>query len=61
MGGQGLPNSAESDRAQGYGLRDYALTLRLLQLFLQLFGAFWGKVWASGAKAPDPVMKVQEP
>ena len=32
-------------------------TLRLLGLF----GAFWGKVWALGAKVWDPVLQVQEP
>ena len=32
------------------------LTLRLLGLF----GAFWGKVWALGAKVWDPIMRVQE-
>ena len=32
-------------------------TLRLLRLF----GAFWEKVWALGAKIWDPIMKVQEP
>ena len=33
------------------------LTLRLLELF----GAFWGKVWALGAKVWDPTLRVQEP
>ena len=31
-------------------------TLRILGLF----GAFWGKVWALGAKVWDPSMRVQE-
>ena len=32
-------------------------TLRLLGLF----GAFWGKAWALGAKVWDPTSRVQEP
>ena len=40
----------------------YALqpTIRTLRL-LGLFGAFWGKVWALGAKVYDPSRRVQEP
>ena len=33
------------------------VTLRLLGPF----GAFWGKVWALGAKVWDPTMRAQEP
>ena len=29
--------------------------------FPGLFGAFWGKVWALGAEAWDPIMRVHEP
>ena len=31
-------------------------TVRLLGLL----GAFWGKVWALGAKVWDPILRVQE-
>ena len=35
--------------------------LKLTRRLLELFAAFWGKVWASVAKVCDPMMRVQEP
>ena len=52
-------------KRDGLGFRVQALglpsTLHPTLSLLGLFGAFWGKVWALGARVWHPIMGVQEP